>query len=119
MLSPSLRQSGELFRKALSVYRTLGRPVPSEAESALRLELDTGSRIISLPGTENTIRGYSGVRLLLVDEASRVEDDLYRAIRPMLAVSGGRLVAPSTPWGKRGFWFREWTEGGRPGNGSK
>ena len=108
LLSPSLRQSQELFRKCLSVYRALDRPVPVEAESALRLELETGSRIVSLPGKEETIRGYSGVRLLLIDEAARVPGDLYIAVRPMLAVSGGRLVALSTPFGTRGWWYEAW-----------
>jgi len=27
-------------------------------------------------------------------------------------VSGGRLIALSTPFGKRGWWWREWTQGG-------
>ena len=70
-----------------------------------------GSRIISLPGTEQTIRGYSQVRLLVIDEAARVTDALYYAIRPMLAVSGGRLIALSTPAGKRGFFYEEYTAG--------
>jgi hypothetical protein len=52
------------------------------------------------------------VRLLVVDEASRVEDALYYSIRPMLAVSGGRLVCLTTPFGKRGFFFDEWENGG-------
>ncbi len=39
-------------------------------------------------------------------------DDLYRAVRPMLAVSEGRMVCLSTPYGKRGFFYKEWTEGG-------
>jgi hypothetical protein len=30
----------------------------------------------------------------------------------MLAVSGGRLVTLSTPFGARGWWWKEWTEGG-------
>ena len=60
-----------------------------------------GSRLVALPGREETIRSYSGVRLLILDEASRVPDDLYRAVRPMLAVSHGRLVALSTPFGQR------------------
>lgn len=111
LLSPSNRQSGELFKKCTSVYRALGRPVPSESETALTLTLENGSRIVSLPGKEETVRGFSGVNLLCVDEASRVLDPLYYAIRPMLAVSGGRLVAMSTPFGKRGFFFTEWTEG--------
>lgn len=105
VLSPSQRQSQELFRKCLEVYRALDRPVPAEAESALRLELETGSRIIALPGKEGTIRGISGARLLIIDEASRVPDSLYMAVRPMLAVSGGRIALLSTPFGTRGFFY--------------
>ena len=109
LLSPSLRQSQELFRKVLDVYRAAGRPVQAEAENKLTLELANGSRVVSLPGSEKTVRGFSGVRLLLVDEASRVEDTLYQSIRPMIAVSGGRLVALSTPFGRRGWFFEAWT----------
>ena len=106
LLSPSLRQSQELYRK---VAQFLTIPVDIERESALRLELANGSRIISLPGSEGTIRGYSGVTLLIVDEASRVMDDLYLAVRPMLAVSQGRLIGLTTPWGKRGWFYNEYT----------
>jgi hypothetical protein len=108
MLSPSLRQSGELFKRALGFYRDLGRPVPAESETALTLTLANGSRIVSLPGQEGTVRGYSGVRLLAIDEASRVSTDLAMAVRPMLAVSAGRLVALSTPFGTRGWWYEAW-----------
>src|SRR4051812_245616 len=89
VLSPTLRQSGELFRKVLDLYAALGRPVPMVSESALRMELANGSRVISLPGTEGTVRGFSGVALLIIDEAARVADALYGAVRPMLAVSRG------------------------------
>src|SRR5262249_17901985 len=68
LLSPSLRQSSELFKKVLEGYRLLATPLPAAAESALRLELVNGSRLVSLPGTEGTVRGFSGVRLLIVDE---------------------------------------------------
>ena len=108
LLSPSLRQSQELFRKCLDIYRALDRPVPPEAENALSLELENGSRIVSLPGKEGTIRGMSGVRLLIIDEASRVPDSLYYSVLPMLSVSGGRLVLLSTPYGTRGFFFEAW-----------
>jgi hypothetical protein len=110
LLSPSLRQSQELFRKVLATYKSI-KTIPSTLESALRLELENGSRIVSLPGKEETVRGFSGVTLLIVDEASRVSDDLYYSIRPMLAVSGGRLVLLSTPYGKRGFFYNEWQDG--------
>ena len=50
--------------------------------------------------------------LLLEDEASRVLDDLYNSVRPMLAVSNGRHILMSTPFGKRGHFFEEWKDGG-------
>src|SRR5262249_29834090 len=68
LCSPSLRQSGELFRKVLHLFEALERPVAVSTASTLRLELANGSRIISLPAQEETIRGYSGVNLLLIDE---------------------------------------------------
>jgi hypothetical protein len=108
LCSPSLRQSGELFRKVLHLFDALERPVAVRSASSLRLELVNGSRIISLPAQEETIRGYAGVNLLLIDEAARVPDALYRSVRPMLAVSQGRLVALSTPFGKRGWFYDEW-----------
>lgn len=108
VLSPSLRQSQESFRQVLTLYRSLHATVPPQAESALRLELANGARIVSLPGTESTVRGYSQVRLLVIDEASRVADELYHSVRPMLAVSQGRLLALSTPWGKRGWFYEAW-----------
>src|SRR5215217_4325278 len=110
-LAPALRQSQELFGKVLGFYRDLGRPVSPQAERKLSLELENGSRIVTLPGTEKTIRVFSGTSLLVLDEAARVEDELYFAVRPMLAVSGGALMMLSTPYGKRGVFYEEWTSG--------
>jgi hypothetical protein len=110
-LAPALRQSQELFGKVLGFYRALDRPVSARTERKLSLELENGSRIVTLPGTDKTIRGFSGAALLIVDEASRVADELYFAVRPMLAVSGGALMMLSTPYGKRGAFFEEWTGG--------
>jgi len=109
VLAPALRQSQEGFQKIATFYRHLGRPVPAQAERKLSLELENGSRVITLPGTEKTIRGFSGAALLIVDEAARVDDGLYHAVRPMLAVSNGRLLMLSTPHGKRGVFYEEWT----------
>jgi len=110
-LAPALRQSQELFAKIAGFYRELGRPVPPQGERRLSLELENGSRIVTLPGSERTIRGFSGVDLLLLDEAARVDDALYYSTRPMLAVSGGSLIMLSTPYGRRGVFFEEWTTG--------
>ena len=106
-----MRQSQELFGKVLGFYRDLGRPVSPQGERKLSLELENGSRIVTLPGSEKTIRGFSGASLLVLDEAARIEDELYFAVRPMLAVSGGALMMLRTPYGKRGVFFEEWTSG--------
>jgi Helicase len=108
LVSPSQRQSGELFRVVLRNLHALPGAPTITAESALRLELANASRIVALPGDERTIRGFAGAALVVLDEASRIEDELIAAVRPMLATSQGRLIALSTPFGKRGFFFEAW-----------
>jgi hypothetical protein len=112
LLSPSLRQSREIYRKVLQLDDALGRPLPSVHRSQLLLELANGPRVICLPGREDTVRSFGGVNLLVLDEAARVPEQLYRAVRPMLAVSHGRLVALSTPFGRRGWFYQEWVGSG-------
>jgi hypothetical protein len=46
--------------------------------------------------------------MILIDEASRVSDDLYMSLRPMMAVGNGDLWLMSTPWGQRGFFYETW-----------
>ena len=65
-----------------------------------------------LPGVEGNVRGYSAVSLLLIDEAARVPQPMYLALRPMLAVGGGDLWLMSTPCGKQGFFHEVWEHGG-------
>jgi hypothetical protein len=113
LLSPTLRQSSELFRdKVLRLYSGMGRPLSAVQESALQLSLANGSRIVSLPGSEATIRCFSSVALLVIDEAARVPDPLYQAVRPMLAVSAGKLVCLSSAYARLGFFYEAWTKGG-------
>ena len=112
VVAPSERQSHELFRKILHAYQAVGQPIASIKSNQSELELATGARLVALPGREETIRSFSGVDLLILDEASRVPDDLYRSVRPMLAVSHGRLLALSTPFGQRGWFYDEWVGAG-------
>jgi hypothetical protein len=111
ILAPAERQAKELFNKVAEAYRALGHPEPAESYRKFGMELKNRSRIEALPGTEKTVRGFSGADLLIVDEAARVDDGLYYAVRPMLAVSGGRLMMLSTPFGRRGVFYEEWTDG--------
>ena len=108
MFSAGERQSMELFRKVLQFYEDYEHePV---AESAHRLELHNGSRIISLPSSVRTIVGYHDVTMLVIDEAALVDDELYMRARPMLEHHAGRLLVLSTPFGRRGFFYREWED---------
>jgi Terminase large subunit, T4likevirus-type, N-terminal len=111
ILSPSLRQSGEIFKTIMGFYQQLNKPIKPIQETALTLKLKNGSRILSLPSKEATVRGFSHVSLIIIDEAARVPDELYISVRPMLAVSDGRIILLSTPFGKAGFFFETWHEG--------
>ena len=108
LVSPSQRQSSELFKKVVEQINLLPNQPKRVEDNKLSIAFEGGSRIVSLPSTEATVRGFSGASLIVIDEASRVSDNLYYAIRPMLAVSGGQLILLSTPFGKRGFFHSEW-----------
>jgi hypothetical protein len=112
LVSPSQPLSTELYRKVHTFWECLEGAPKAEQESLTRLSLANGSRIISLPGSERTTRGYSGATLVVMDEAARVPDELLAAVRPMLATTDGRFVALSTPKGRRGWFHQCWTDGG-------
>ncbi|MFL5245820.1 MAG: terminase large subunit domain-containing protein [Gemmataceae bacterium] len=111
LLSRSLRQSSELFRRIVEFHLRLGGYCVKR-RTCHELQFTNLSRIVSLPCQPDTIRGFANVHMLVIDEAARVPDDLYRTVRPMLAVSGGRLICLSTPYGKRGFFYKAWAQGG-------
>jgi hypothetical protein len=111
MVSPSDRQSGELFKKVISWLDRVPEKLPIRKQTARELDIG-GSRIVSLPSSAHTIRGFSAVNLLIEDEAAFVDDALHEAVTPMLAVSNGNMVLMSTPNGQRGHFYRHWLEGG-------
>ena len=106
--SPTERQSAEFLRKSAEMMSRLKLKARGDGDNAISLLLPNGSRIVGLPGTEATVRGFSKASLILIDEASRVDDQLYKALRPMLAVGDGDLWLMSTPYGKRGFFYECW-----------
>ena len=109
IISHTLQQASETFRNCRDYYRQIARPVLSITESVHRLELQNGSRIVTLTGLRpDSIRGFSNVSLLIIDEAAQVPDESYQTARPMVAVSGGRIILLSTPYGKLGFFFEAW-----------
>jgi hypothetical protein len=106
--SPGERQSGEWLRKAEEMVERLDIQPRGDGYNKLSLLLPNGSRIVGLPGTESRVRGFSAISMIVIDEAARVPDEMYRALRPMLSVSNGDLWLMSTPCGKRGFFYETW-----------
>jgi len=110
IFAPSQDQSSELMLK-INEFKD-GLELPSEylEDNKLAVRFCNGNRIVCRPGSEKSARSFSAVSLLLEDEGSRVLDDLYNSIRPMLAVSNGRHIIMSTPFGKRGHFWHIWDQ---------
>lgn len=108
--SKTERQAGEIFQKIARYHKQL-QLVETVRDMALQLELSNGSRIIALCGEGDNFRGFSDPRLCVIDEGSIVSDSVMTALMPMLIVSGGRLIALSTPKGKRGWFWEQYTNG--------
>jgi hypothetical protein len=94
IVSPSLRQSSEITVRARVGLWNLGERLRQDSASLLRTA--NGSRIVSLPGSQRGVRGYS-CALVVVDEAAWVEAATMAAVRPLVAATGGRLIVQSTP----------------------
>lgn len=111
--APSDRQSVELFQKIRTPLEKAGElDVKPPKDNMHELVLPNGSRIICLPSNADTIRGFSAVNELLVDEAAMVDDAVFAAVEPMLVRSKGSLVLMTTPKGQRGHFHQVW-EGGK------
>jgi hypothetical protein len=114
IVAPTQRQSALLLRKVRSLLTALPTSVEVVSASASELELANGSRLVSLPADEDTIRGYSAAALLVIDEAARVPDEVNWTVLPMLLVSDGRLLALSTPNGRQGWFYEAWIDEQQP-----
>lgn len=108
LVSRAQRQARELFRYVKQAFRAIGSPIATVKENEGEVEFANGSRIVAVPGTEATIRCFQGVNLLIIDEAAKVPDELYATTSPMTAVSEGTQILLSTPFGQRGFFYKEW-----------
>jgi hypothetical protein len=111
LVSPSLRQSRELFAKVIGFLKNLEPVEQLEEDNKSSCTLANGARIVSLPGDPDTVRGFSAPKLIIKDEAAYITDAMQAAIDPMLAVSEGRLIEMSSPNSRRGHFFDNWQQG--------
>ena len=112
IIAPTERQSKEVMKK-IEIFFSLDQTVHLKTDSTFEKQLEENlSRIVALPGSEKTVRGYSAPRMIIIDEAAYVLDETYRAVRPMMTDADTELVMMSTPNGKRGFFYNAWQSSG-------
>ena len=114
IISATERQAYLLFLKVLNYlhdnYRShikRGKDRPTKTE----LKLTNGSIIRCLPtGMDGLgIRGYT-INVLIADEAAFINKDVWQAVTPMLATTGGKIILLSTPFGKEGYFFNRFQD---------
>lgn len=110
VLSRAEKQAAEFVAKAERFLLAAGLPLRRDPANRIGLTLPNRSRILAVASIEQTVRGFSP-HMLVLDEASKIPDSAYEAVLPMLGATQGSLWLISTPWGKQGFFWEEWTRG--------
>ena len=102
---PAQRQSAEAVRRVREALVKAGAEL--ESDNVYGLELQNGSRVLALPGSDDSIRGLTVDGWIVADEAARLQQDLIAALRPMRARRPqARLAMLSTAWSRTDpFWL--------------
>jgi hypothetical protein len=104
---PAQRQSGEAVRRVKETLLRLG--IKLKVENTYGLELENGSRVLALPGSDDSIRGLTVDGWIVADEAARLSADLIAALRPMRARRPeARFVMLSTAWSRTDPFWTVW-----------
>lgn len=105
---PAQRQSAEAVRRAREALHEVGDEFKSE--NVYGLELVNGSRVLALPGSDNSIRGLTVDGWIVADEAARLPKDLIAALRPMRARRPqARFAMLSTAWSRSDPFWTAWS----------
>ncbi len=104
------RQALLLFEKILAyIFNKNKRLIETGKDKPTKhtLKLINKSIIHCLPTGESGygIRGYT-IDQLYADEAHHISEDVWAAVTPMLATTGGDIILLSTPMGRSGYFFR-------------
>jgi hypothetical protein len=103
--APAQRQSGEMLRTIKRLHTANKNAPPLIEESAVRVTLETGSRLWAIPGSPATVRGIAAPAIIICDELAYAPDDLVHALWPMLATTNGPFIGLSTPNFKAGYFY--------------
>ena len=104
---PSLRQSAEAVRRVKDALLKTGAKL--KVDNVYAIELENGSRVLALPGNDDSIRGLTVDGWIIADEAARLDEDLISAVRPMRARRpDARFAMLSTAWSRSDPFWKAW-----------
>jgi hypothetical protein len=95
---PAQRQSAEAVRRVREAVIKAGSEL--ETYNVYGLELMNGSRVLALPGSDDSIPGLTWTLGLWQMRAARVSNDPIAALRPVLPPTRGALCHVSTAWSR-------------------
>lgn len=103
------RQARLLFDKTLNFLLDENKAMIKKGRdkpTLHQIKLTNGSVIYCLPTglSGYGIRGYT-IDLLIADEAAFIPEAVWTAVTPMLAITKGKLILLSTPFGRGGFFY--------------
>jgi hypothetical protein len=78
------------------------------SDNVYALEHANGSRVLALPGSDDSIRGLTVDGWIVADEAARLSHDLIAALRPMRARRQARFAMLSTAWRRTDPFWSAW-----------
>ena len=104
---PAQRQSAEAVRRVREAVIKAGAEL--ESDNVYALELNNGSRVLALPGSDDSIRGLTVDGWIVADEAARLPNNLIAALRPMRARRPqARFAMLSTAWSRTDPFWTAW-----------
>ena len=104
---PAQRQSKEAVRRVKEALIKAGAELKSD--NVYEIELENGSWVLALPGSDDSIRGLTVDGWIVADEAARLPDDLIAALRPMRARRPqARFAMLSTAWSRTDPFWTAW-----------
>jgi hypothetical protein len=107
---PAQRQSAEAVRRVREALTKADHELKSD--NVYGLELTTGARVLTLPGSDDSIRGMTVDGWIVADEAARLPADLIAALRPMRARRPqARFAMLSTAWSRTDPFWAAWSDG--------
>jgi Terminase large subunit, T4likevirus-type, N-terminal len=104
---PAVRQSAEAVRRVRDILVMVGAEL--RTDNVYALELKNGSRVLALPGSDDSIRGLTVDGWIVADEAARLSNDLIAALGPMRARRPqARFAMMSTAWSRTDPFWMTW-----------